>query len=547
MSPRRTIPTAVAWLLGMLLCQVANAYPVGRALPLDTLVEKADFICKAVAVTSKPVEDAWFTKHRGFDAVATELKIIAVYKGAKLTRASFRHYAPHKEGPSFYSPQHYEFAAGRTYLVFAAKTDDDKVFRQIRKDHTLQEDQGVLLAADDSPHPGKSLREIYWLELTGLLNGEKVADVKYAINHLNRMSNGLRWDESSEFPREAVLKVVLPLLSRTEPGIVEQAILAIGTNNALMDQGNAAGWLATIGKGHIPGYAHGDVKQTNLGGQRYWNELSKVADTSADPRVRALAIRALGRANQPEIRPLALRWVRDREPRVAQSALVLLTDYLNEADHDLLKSLAEDPRELVRTGVATAIGYGQVQPLVPVLGKMLGDTSDHVSSAAALSLLSFSLDASEVILKANVKHANYGPLFVNALAQSHGLRYADELCDIIQHNRQPKNWWGGFVVWGDSWNVLFKAAQDATKEELAGKRFEKVLAALEAPASGDPKSPTFYSSSEPRDLYALYRQKGMTDRAQAFRTQCKKTISYDIDYYFKMVDEKPDLYTRDRR
>ena len=146
-----------------------------------------------------------------------------------------------------------------------------------------------------------------------------------------------------------------------------------------------------------------------------------------------------------------------------------------------------------------------------------------------------------------MKHANYGPLFVNALAQSHGLRYADELCDIVQNDRQPKNWWGGFMVWGDSWNVLFNSAQAATKEELTGKRFEKILAALEAPASGDPKSPTYYSSSEPRDLYALYLQKGLTDRARAFRTQCQKTIRYDIDYYFKMVDEKPDRYTRDRR
>jgi hypothetical protein len=73
-----------------------------------------------------------------------------------------------------------------------------------------------------------------------------------------------------------------------------------------------------------------------------------------------------------------------------------------------------------------------------------------------------------------------------------------------------------------------------------------LLEALAAPASGDPRAPTYYSSSEPRDLYALYVQKGLAARAQAFRAQCKKAITYDIDYYFKQVDEHPSHYTRAR-
>lgn len=181
-----------------------------------------------------------------------------------------------------------------------------------------------------------------------------------------------------------------------------------------------------------------------------------------------------------------------------------------------------------------------------MLGKLLNDLDKSVAAAAALSLLSFSLDDSEVTLKANLKEPNFGPLFVNALAQRYGLTYADELCDIVQNNRQPENWWGGFVVWGDSWNVLFKAAQSATKAELSGKDFTKVLAALEAPASGDPQAPTYYSSSEPRDLYALYLQKDMPEHAKEFRAKAQKTIRYDIDYYFKQVDQNPGLYVRGR-
>ncbi|HZL89583.1 MAG TPA: hypothetical protein VFB96_14560, partial [Pirellulaceae bacterium] len=64
------------------------------------------------------------------------------------------------------------------------------------------------------------------------------------------------------------------------------------------------------------------------------------------------------------------------------------------------------------------------------------------------------------------------------------------------------------------------------------------------PSRGLENAPTYYSSSEPRDLYALYVQKGLTERAGSFRAACKKALPYDIDYYFKMVDENPALYQR---
>ena len=51
--------------------------------------------------------------------------------------------------------------------------------------------------------------------------------------------------------------------------------------------------------------------------------------------------------------------------------------------------------------------------------------------------------------------------------------------------------------------------------------------------------------SEPRDLYALYLQRGLNDRAKAFREQCRKKLTFDIDYDLKMVDESPDQYQRE--
>ena len=35
-------------------------------------------------------------------------------------------------------------------------------------------------------------------------------------------------------------------------------------------------------------------------------------------------------------------------------------------------------------------------------------------------------------------------------------------------------------------------------------------------------------------------QRGLTERAKKFRATCVKNITYDIDYYFKQVDERPE-------
>ncbi len=214
---------AIACLIGIVFCDVASAYPVGSALSLKELVEKADFICKAVVVSSKPVDDPWFEKHVGFAAHATELKIVAIYKGPRLRNASFHHYVREDSGV-VYSPQHYEFEAGRTYVVFASKTDDETMFRQIRKDHTIQRDQGVLLAADDLPHVDMTIKQVYWRELTGLLKSPKLSDVRYAIDHLDWMSGGVHPGDPKEFSRQDVLHAV----HQADPSTFEQAILSLG-------------------------------------------------------------------------------------------------------------------------------------------------------------------------------------------------------------------------------------------------------------------------------------------------------------------------------
>lgn len=533
----------LAWLA---FISSASAYPVANSLPLDELVKEADFICKAEVVSTKPVEDASFEKVPAFQPYATELRLVSVFKG-KTDKATifFHHYGPHAEEAAFnFMPQYYKFEVGRTYIVFAKTTADKKVLRQLWQNHRSQEDQGVLLAAGNDMYDGRPIKQVFFKELTGLLKSGKQADVVYSLEHLDALSGG-QYDKLKDLDRAAVLEAAKPLLSHADPVIAQQAIRLVGSSNPYFSHDFAAGWLATIGGGDIPGYSPWETGP-NLGGKTHWKALAAVADSDAPAATRAMAIRALGRAEVPEVLPLVNRWATDREPAIRQAAAILLADFPGPESQEKLTTLAADPQVAVRIGAAQGIGFGQYKELIPLLGKLVDDPVSKVSATAALSLLSFSLKHNRAELTARVRHPQFRSLFVNALARETPEAYLSDLCEIIHKDLQPKDWWGGRIPWGVSWELLFRYAQEQTKEKPKRGDLDKVFEALESPASGKDGRSRYYSSSEPRDLYALYVQRGLADRAKKFRAACKKGLSYDIDYFFKMVDENPGQYERAR-
>lgn len=532
---------AALWLL---TAASGLAYPVGPALSLDQLIAQADFIAKVTAVETKPVDDAWFEKVPGYQGVETRLKVIAAYKGkAGGESVTFRHYGDdEKQTGRMYMPQYYTFQPGRTYILFAAATDKEGLFRQLWKNHKDQEDQGLILAEGPEPRADQPIKEVVFAELTGLLKSDKADDVKYGLSHLDYLSGGT-YRGQKDFEREEVLDHVKRLLSHKDHEVAMAAIAVIGSNNPYMSPDYAAGWLATIGRGDIPGYAAWERKE-NLGGKLYWRQLAAIVDSDAPPPMRARAIRALGRAAEPAILPHALRWTSDAQPLVRQAAATLLADFPGDFDPTVLTKLAADKEPAVRIGAAQAAGFGQLKQSIPELAKLLADADPGVQAAAAMSLLSFSLDDSKGVLKANIGHPQYHALFVNALAREDAGQYAAELAEIIRKKKEPEHFWGGRIPWGVSWELLFFYVQRQPAAGVRAGKFDKELDALEYPASGDPAGPSYYSSSEPRDLYALYKQRGMTDRAATFRALAKKNITYDIDYYFNMVDQNPRNYQR---
>lgn len=509
----------------------ARAYPVGPAVPLEELAKTAELVCKATVAAERVVADAWFEKLPGFEVREAELRVISCVKGAPggpgAQRIRFRHYAPASAPGGMiggYAPQSYQLAAGRSYLVFAAKGAGG-TYRQLAKSHTIKADQGVLLAADARPHRGKTVTEVAWAELLAQLASASIDDAVQAIAQLDELSGG-RGTGLHDLERRAALDAIRPLVASKQAALAAAAIAVFGDDSPYFDERQAPFWLAGIGKGSIPGIGPRTPSATPAAAAAA-TELVAVADGPAPAELRAQAIRALGPL-APAARVAA--WGRDPELAVRCAAVLVSAA---QPERKLIAAGATATAPELRRAAALAIGFAQDAALVPALDALLKDAAPKVRSAAALSLLSLPLAQADRVMRQNL-YSDFMALFVNALARRDPQPYLPQLAEVIERRRAPADWWGGTIPAGESWSILFAYVKGRPAAELAAGKLDRSLDALERME--------WFSSSEPRDLYALYLRRGLTARAQRFRAAVKKTASFDMDYYFDMADKSPATY-----
>jgi len=526
----------------LLACMsVAQGYPVGPAVSLEKLTEEADIIFKGIPVSSGPVQDEWFKPYPGFHVRETQFNVVSVIKGGwPGDKLMFRHYDedPQPNGRMF-MPQYYHFETGRTYVVFAKSAGPAGVFRQLWMYHKMKEDQGVLLCADDKPVATKIVKEVLWSELMAMLASATDSNVVYAIGQLDQMSGGRSgFDSLSDFDRKDVLVAVRGCMKSRESKIAQAAIDLVGSHNPYMSDERTLFWLATVGSAEVPGIGKMDPKMKNAGGELYWEDLVVLADGKAPNETRAMAIRALGLVGEPLFEKPIERWLADPVPDIRASAALLLADFPGQETCSLLTALAGDAAPEVRACVARAVGFGQKAEMADVLAKLLADEEFKVRQTAAMSLLSFSPknEAIGEIFRANIENEEFNPLFLNALARENPADYLDALARAVVEKTEPKRFWGGQIPAFTAWEILFRYLQAQSDDEVRSGKFDRYLDAIEKVGN--------YSSSEPRDMYAFYVQRGMTERSKKFRQEARKAVSYDLDYYFKMVDENPSLYKR---
>lgn len=520
----------------------APAYLVAPPVKLEKLEEEADVIFKATAVATKGVEDPWFKPVQDFVARETEFKVVAVVKGGDLGESvRFRHYdESDKPMGRVYQPQFYHFTAGKTYLVFAKRTEAAGVLRQLWPNHKGREDQGVLRCANDRPVTARKLKEVVWNELMALVQSRDAKDATYALQQLDAMSGADdSFETTKDFERGEVLKAVGAMLASDDGDVTRATIMAIGSKNPYLCDGQAEYWLATVGDGRIPGIGQRDRNLQNSGGKMFAKELMSLADGKGAVETRALAIRALGLARPAELSDAVKRWLMVPEPEVRAAATLLLADLPDAEAAKRLVTLVEDPAPQVRRCTAHAIGFKQLPELAGTLGTLLHDRDPAVRQAASRSLCSFSTkhEAVAKVLRENLENAEFHPLFLNALARENPEKYLDQLAKVVVERTEPTNWSGGQVPSFTAFNILFKYLQSLPAGELRAGKHDRYLDAME--------KGYVTGSSEPRDIYAFYVQRGMAGRAKSYRVAAKKQATFDLDYFFNQVDQNPGAYTRE--
>jgi hypothetical protein len=225
------------------------------------------------------------------------------------------------------------------------------------------------------------------------------------------------------------------------------------------------------------------------------------------------------------------KWGEDPAPEVRAAAAVLWSDYPGPEARRALTRLASDKEAAVRRAVAAAVGYLQSAELLPLLEGFLRDADERVRSAAAMSLVSFDPKDAEAVLRRFKGDPDYRAGFVNALALAEPKAYLDELARIVRTNDEPKLHFVAQMPVYTSWQILKAEMESRPGAELAGGEFDAYLDALEVPPN--------IGSGPYTEVYRFYLEKGLKARAGRFREEVKRRVStYDIDYFFKRVDEE---------
>jgi len=531
------------FLLGALLLAPGSAdgYMMRREFTLGELEKNADVVFKGTAVSSAPGVDS------SSGETVTQFKVISAIKGVGLGKTIRFDHIDHPGGISMFGPPpiNYHFETDKSYIVFAKATETAGVYKSLWNMPQSEGNQGVFSCADDKP-VSSDLKAEVWSELTGLLRPSESSDVLYAIQELDQLSGGgsevgapRDFSTTDDFDRRSVVDAVHVFVTSTDAKIAQAAIKTVGSHNPYMTQERAWFWLATVGSGEISGLTKMDSKMTNLGGELYSNDLFAAADKGLDDATRALAIRALGLVRQPEVGQRLLKYLVDPAPEIRAAAMVVLADYPDLSTLPQLNRMGVDPDASVRIAVAQCVGFGQIEAGLKLLSHMLTDASLDVRKAAAQSLLSFSTRDPAVadIMRAN-QHAEFGPVFVIALARVDPAPYRDSLLHDIQSwsiSAPPPNWfWGGSLPAYDARGILFNYLKAQPSDKLKSGDFDRYLDAIDKAALGNMGSPL--------EVYAFCIRHGLTARAQALRQAALKAFPYQQAISYDQAEQHPEIY-----
>ena len=536
--------------------------PHGR---LEEMEQKASLVFKGQVLSTALITNSAFIISQ-MTVNATTFKVISVVKGSPPSKpVVFEHYSGDGRMFAWSGPSPaaaHQFEVGKSYLVFAASMDQPDFYyspptnasnlpgsyRQIA-DVPRGGADGVIRTLDARPLPNLSVKEAHWFELNLLLTDQRPTNMLCAIDALDRMSLKGEpyeaWHRSNDFKRNRVLTAFLPLTRSTNETV---ALRALGCFEA---PSNAAVVL-----------------------QPFAPSLMQIANGQGSSARRLAAIRALSGIDDDGVSNSLARLLQDPDQNVRANAIHLVPRFPAEMAEPALRNAAQDSSPKVRAAVAEAIGDGKMVNLLPTLEVLFADpigrtnpvppltieeeqAGDHIANdqradvhdSAGNALLEFDIGQVSGILKSNLGNEGFHPAFLCKLAGGGTKPWLTNLVEVLQARRErlwkeaqtssipelerTNYFYATMTLSGtyfSCWNLIQDYLTGLPPAEFQKGRLDWCLDVLEN--SGNT------GSQEPVKLYELYKTKGLTDRATAFRRENGKCRGFDVTQYFDQADRQ---------
>jgi len=296
-----------------------------------------------------------------------------------------------------------------------------------------------------------------------------------------------------------------------------------------------------------------------------------MANKSPSVSRRIASIAAFSGTKFPIVSNSLPSWLDDASEKVRAQAVLLLPDFPGEWSEQLLRKQDMDSSPKVRSMVATAIGNGQMESLIPVLvkqfseplgptnpippltleelqdgGQILGENVGDVHTSAGYALLKFDINQVGDILKMNLNDVGFRVQFLCKLAESDPGPWLTNLVGQLKTRREriwkevkasvnePKtNYYRARMTLSGAyftcWNMIYHHLANLPDSAFAGGKLDWAFDELEDSGCAD--------SNRPIEIYQLYRSKGLNDRAARLRRENGKyDSSYDLSPFFERVD-----------
>jgi len=496
---------------------MVSAALAGPGPPLGSIAEltdKAASVCvgTVVSVHSLPDTEEITTRQQA------KLRDIQALSGKCPSKATLD-YLGHEPRSLSYARHRYALEVGAAYLLFV-----DEEFALLDAQLPAVDAEGLLRMRPDASGP--TVNKAVWRSLTDDVASSNAQDATRALGWLDRLSMSYSWMPEPDFDRRETVDTAIVALGSESAEVREATLDFLGSGSWVYREQDLVFWLESLNPGSFPRHSVRDLERQNFAAVHHYEAIASAA-SRLPAEQKAKAIRCLHRSQRTSL-PELEGWLTDSEPVVRAGANLLIPDLPPADRHPLLKRASQDADATVRAAAATAMALGQDEQTLPLIELLLEDPEVGVQRSAAQALLAVATGHAHDALERQADHELYGGLFVNSLAETDAVPWRSRLTENVETRYSPAAWWGGFVPHAHSWALLFEDLSKLATTELESAAVAPALHALE--------HAKFHGSSEPRDLYQLYHDRGMDSHAKAFRAHVDETVGFDMSLYLDRVD-----------